>query len=99
MAAKKKEFKQCHHCGRDIAGSENPDGFKVRRPGGGSFYQLSCPCGIMTRLCHTKEEAQAIWHSRPGKPVKKTKLEVKHTPPRGAQKGDMKLGPHGEKPF
>jgi hypothetical protein len=99
MAPPKKEYIQCAHCGRKqqkINDSKQSDGFIVKRVKEGKFYMISCPCGIITKLCHEKYELQAVWNSRPKKPFEPPQLTVKHPAPRGMSKGDQilrKLGP------
>jgi hypothetical protein len=39
--------------------------------------QISCPCGIMTKICKTDLHLNAVWNSRPKKLVTVPKVEVK----------------------
>lgn len=77
---KAKDFIQCSHCG---AKDEGENSFTVRRFEKSGCWQLSCPCGIMTKLCMTKDELQSVWNSRPGKKVEVPVVEVKHPPVKG----------------
>jgi len=97
MAPAKKEWKQCSHCGREVNSNINPLGFKVKTTGSGSM-QIACPCGIMTKLCKTKEELQKVWNSRPGKLIalKGTGIKVKHPSARGMEPGTTHGGRQGD---
>jgi hypothetical protein len=76
MAASKKEYLQCSHCGRKNRNDQDgADGFSVREYNMG--LQISCPCGIMTKICKTDLHLKAVWNSRPKKLVTVPKVEVK----------------------
>ena len=49
------------------------DGFIYRSQiGPNLMQQISCSCGIMTKLCQSLEHLQVAWNSRPNKKVKLT---------------------------
>jgi len=73
----RKDFLRCKSCGRQQPADDPDNGFKVVITTTGS-HKISCPCGIMTKLCPTKQHLQSVWNSAPGKPVPLPKVEVKH---------------------
>jgi len=76
MAAKAKEFRDCTHCGASDATGTDEAGFKVIMTKQARRY-ISCPCGIMTRICPDIESLKEVWNSRPGKRYVKPVIEVK----------------------
>lgn len=91
--APKKEFVQCAHCGRQ---NDTEKGFVVSKEIGATLMcRISCPCGVMTKLCNTIGDLQAVWNSRPKKPFVQPVLKVTHSGPRGAEPGTeaSKQGP------
>ncbi len=90
----KKILSNCSHCGRSIASDKGKGkgGFNYRSQIGlNLMHQISCPCGVMTKLCQTLEDLQIVWNSRPGKKIEKVKIQVKHPPAKGKQEGDMDI--------
>jgi hypothetical protein len=71
-------FFTCAHCGR----SENEFQHKVTSS---AHHQISCPCGVITKLCQTIQDLQKIWNSRPKQPFEIPEISVKHAPPRGTE--------------
>lgn len=85
--APKKEFVQCAHCGRQ---NDKLEGFAVSINIGKSLMcRISCPCGIMTKLCETRGDLQSVWNSRPKKPFVQPVVSVKHAGPRGVEPGTV----------
>ena len=95
MAPPKKEFYNCAHCGRGMAADETQDGYQYRKPADGIMHQISCPCGIITRMCKRKEELQVVWNSKPKKPFVPEEIKVTHMPARGTQPDDVNLNAQG----
>ena len=101
MPAPKKDFYQCAHCGRRNEYEQKEmdptrKGFKVQEVSG--RYRIACPCGIMTKLCQTKEHLKVLWNSKANKPYASEVLsaEITHPPTRGMEPDTV----HGKgKPF
>lgn len=88
--AKKKIFTNCNNCGRSLASDKGKGkgGFVYRSGIGPNLnHQISCPCGIMTKLCQTLDRLQAIWNSKPNKIVEPEKFEVTFPDTRGMDPG------------
>ena len=77
------DFHQCGHCGRKQSSETNPDGFVLSFVS--TCFRIACPCGIMTRLCQTKQDLQVLWNSRVAKPWRAPVIRVKHPPARGQE--------------
>lgn len=99
MAAPKKDFYNCAHCGRPMSAKSGDNGYVYIVKSDKMMHQISCPCGMLTKLCQTKGQLQEVWNSKPKKPFEAEKIILKYPPPRGAQKDDGNLGVHGENPF
>ena len=95
MAPPKKDFYNCAHCGRTMSATEGDDGYNYRKPADGIMHQISCPCGIMTKMCKKKGELQEVWNSKPKKSFVAEKITVKHPPARGTQPDDVQLNAQG----
>ena len=96
MAAPKKKIVNCSHCGRGTS-INGKDGFVYRKPNDGLMHQISCSCGIMTRMCKTESELRVVWNSKPKKPYIPEKITVVHPGIRGAQPDDNNLTKDGAK--
>jgi hypothetical protein len=51
------------------------------------MHQIQCPCGVMTRLCETRDILLVVWNSTGRKRLKAHKIEIKYPGPRGAEPG------------
>jgi len=78
MAAAKKDFLQCSHCGRKMNDGKDEQGYDYIISAHGT-HRISCPCGVMTRSCPTKNHLQAVWNSRPNKIVLPIKIDLKQS--------------------
>ena len=79
MAGKKKDFRQCANCGAlNVDDEDVVIGFKYRETTCGK-HQMSCRCGILTKLFGSKEDLKRCWHSRPGKVLKRDVITVGKT--------------------
>ncbi len=79
----------CEHCGRVDSSYMLPadKSFTHRIITSQASHQISCPCGIMTKLCKSLQELQVVWNSRPGKPFHIPKITVTHPEARGLEPG------------
>jgi len=99
MAPPKKDFYNCAHCGRAMTVDADKDGYHYNVKSDASMHQISCPCGIMTKLCETKGDLQEIWNSKPKKKFVQEKIKITHPAPRGSKNDDEKLTKDGPAPF
>jgi len=78
----KKLFLQCKCCGRKQHHKDPSKRFKyiIRRNGIHSSHSISCPCGIMTRMCQNVEQLQVIWNSKPRARFEPPRVRVTHPP-------------------
>jgi len=81
MAPTKQEWKPCSHCGRKEATPDDKErkGFEVKITEKSGMHHISCPCGIITKLCRDKLILHSVWDSRPNKPVKIPVITVTHS--------------------
>jgi hypothetical protein len=98
---KAKEWQNCAHCGaKDATGTEDK-GYKRIITDKTAMQYITCPCGIITRLCRDELILKSVWNSRPNKPVKIPIIEVKsskttHVDPELLSTGDNKTEPPDE---
>ena len=75
MAAAKKEYLNCTHCGAKRT-DDTRTGYLVQIIKGKALvneastelFQIRCKCGIMTKICKSTEYLKMVWNSRPTKP-------------------------------
>jgi hypothetical protein len=77
----KREYNNCKYCGAtqsEIGGFTPEPGKFVVLVSPMGHHHISCHCGILTKLCLTKDDLKVLWNSSPKKRLKAPKVSVKH---------------------